>query len=113
MGNEASPAGRASAADFDERTSGAAPRLSFRQQSGIGQQSGETTLAASSASEQQGRLKGIPNPERRLTAMNAAPIFRSTLKFYTPGILHFHAFMVFLGNHSAVAPESKTNESMN
>jgi hypothetical protein len=63
-------AGTGAAATGDERTIGVPPRFSPRQQSGIGQQSGDAMLDASSAREQQGRLSGMPRPESNPIATN-------------------------------------------
>ena len=72
-----------SPAEVDERMIGAAPLFSPRQQSGIGQQSGDETLDATLASEQQGWRRGIPSPESNPTETR-----RTTTRFPTSSMLH-------------------------
>lgn len=73
------------AVDFAATRIGVAPFFSLRQQSGIGQQSGDATFDEISTREQHGRRNGIPNPQRRPMQAN-----RLTARFTTAEMLHLN-----------------------
>lgn len=74
-------------ADLEERTIGAAPFFSPRQQSGIGQQSGDEAADSRLVSEQQGWRRGIPSPESNPTETR-----RTTTRFPTLSMVHLLAY---------------------